>query len=173
MKKVIAIVMVVCLFALSGCGAKKRSASNGTNAAGQSVKKASAAPIPSLQQRRTTALKALSDVALNKAMFTNVGDTAQEVSTRKLYLKDMTGADTGFNEKIIKYQVTHFAVVDMDRDGVPEVVAELCTGPDVSTDLEGYEVLRYCKSGVYGYCFYIRWMSNIAKKGVRTFSWTT
>ncbi|MCL2654384.1 MAG: hypothetical protein FWD65_01610 [Coriobacteriia bacterium] len=180
MKKMIAVAMAVCLFALAGCGAKKTpsagasapsaAASSASDATGQPSKKTSTpAPVPSLQQRRTVALKALSEVMLNKAMFTNVGDTADNVPTRKLYLKNISSADTGWDDGTPQWRVTNFAVIDVNQDGVPEAVAELCSGPDTVINLEGYEVLHYYKSEVYGY-FFFRWNHSFAKNGLSWFN---
>jgi hypothetical protein len=58
------------------------------------------------------------------------------------------------------YTAFSFCVVDMDRDGVPEVVVEVGHNFD-----GGYLVLRYEDGGVYGYLFGHRSMQMLKKDG--------
>ena len=56
--------------------------------------------------------------------------------------------------------VSRFAVVDMDNDGVPEVVLALTNGYDGA-----FEVLRYNDYGVTGFYFVFRALLNLSQNG--------
>ena len=57
--------------------------------------------------------------------------------------------------------VYQFTVVDMDNDGIPEVVLELTTGFDGS-----FEVLHYEDGTVYGFNFVYRGMLSLSDDGM-------
>ncbi|MCL2654382.1 MAG: hypothetical protein FWD65_01600 [Coriobacteriia bacterium] len=153
MKKMIAVVMAVCLFALAGCGAKKAPAPGATGQSGESTPTTSASgqpgenssPALSLQQRRATALKALSAVALNKATFINT-----DVHNKAMYLKDLTATDMGAPDKTVPCKLSSFQVLDLDGDGVPEVVIEVKMKSSAYNG-ESSEILRYYQGKVYSY----------------------
>ena len=70
------------------------------------------------------------------------------------------------NEEIFgtTFKVTHFAVLDMDDDKIPEVVLELTVGyPDF------IEVLHFMNGEVYGYIFSNRQLGRLKNDG--TFGW--
>lgn len=55
---------------------------------------------------------------------------------------------------------TQFSVVDLDRDGLPEVIAEL------DSDMGGWRlILRYCGGQVYGYPYSFRGLQTISVDG--------
>ena len=60
-----------------------------------------------------------------------------------------------------------FAVIDLDFDGIPEVVLWLLVG---GLDNVAFEVLRYHDGVVYGYMLYYRSFSNIKEDGTFSFS---
>ena len=60
-----------------------------------------------------------------------------------------------------KLKASHFAVVDMDADGIPEVVLKLSTGFDGS-----FEVLHYENGTVYGFNFVFRGLLSLSKDGM-------
>lgn len=66
------------------------------------------------------------------------------------------------------FKVLHFSVLDMDSDGVPEVVLELAVTNDNYPDF--YEVLHYTDSKVYGYLFGIRSMEDLKADGTFGYS---
>ena len=160
MKKIIAVLLVVCLLFVAGCTKKTSSADSAKSTSANMTKKPSDAAVSAtaLQQRRTVALKALSDVMLNNAEFVD------STSGQKLFLKDLNGGITGMSDKTDIYKPTNFAVVDLDGDGIPEVVVEVHSSPESD---DGREVLHYQADGtVEGVYFGIRAMSSVAKNGL-------
>lgn len=90
-------------------------------------------------------LEAFKAVLLNNAEFFSIDNK------KKIFLDDFLT-----NKEIYGaiFEVTHFAVLDMDGDKVPEVVLELT----VDNNPEFYEILHYMDGTVYGY--------NIVYKGL-------
>jgi hypothetical protein len=64
------------------------------------------------------------------------------------------------------FKATHFTVLDMDGDKVPEVVLEL----SVNGYPEFYEVLHYVNGVVYGYLIVYRGLENLKADGTFGFS---
>jgi hypothetical protein len=67
------------------------------------------------------------------------------------------------------FKVTHFTVVDMDGDKIPEVVLELTPGENPNPEF--YEVLHYMNGSVYGYIQVYRGLENLKTDG--TFGWSS
>lgn len=63
-------------------------------------------------------------------------------------------------------KVTHFTVMDMDGDGVPEVVLELA----VDNNPEFYEILHYMDDTVYGYNIVYRGLEGLKADGTFQYS---
>jgi hypothetical protein len=76
-------------------------------------------------------------------------------SKRTILFKDYCN-DNGLEEKYLR-----FAIVDLDGDGIPEIVLEHPHGI--------IRILRYENGTVYGFTFSNRAMNNIKKDG--TFEW--
>lgn len=71
-------------------------------------------------------------------------------------IKDL-GEDFIFDTAMLP---TQFSMVDLDRDGVPEVVVEL------DSDMGGWRlVLRYCDGQVYGYPYSFRGLQTVSVDG--------
>ena len=64
------------------------------------------------------------------------------------------------------FKVTHFTVLDMDGDKIPEVVLELTVGNYV----EFYEVLHYMNDKVNGYIQVLRGFENLKTDGTVRYS---
>ena len=64
------------------------------------------------------------------------------------------------------FKVTHFTVLDMDGDKVPEVVLELSVGDEP----QFFEVLHYMDSKVYGYLIVYRGLEALKEDGTFNFS---
>lgn len=64
------------------------------------------------------------------------------------------------------FKVTHFAVIDMDGDKIPEVVLELSVGDEP----QFYEVLHNMKDTVYGYLIVYRGLEGLKADGTFSFS---
>jgi len=64
------------------------------------------------------------------------------------------------------FKVTHFTVVDMDGDKIPEVVLELSPG----NYPEFYEVLHYMNGKVYGYIRVLRGLERLKMDGTFGYS---
>lgn len=104
-----------------------------------------------------TALKAYKTVLQNNAEFYSTN------SKDYVYLNDFL-----INQEIYgaKFKVTHFAVLDMDGDKVPEVVLELT----VDNDVQFYEILHYMNNEVYGYIQVLRGFENLKTDGTFIYS---
>ena len=147
MKKVIIALLVVCLLFVAGCSKKTPASSSTKPSAPQSATSSKpAASAPSLAQRRAVALKALSDVMLNKAQFCNINTGSS------IYLKDLSVADTGANTDKGAYRMTSFQILDVDGDGVPEVVVQAKLLSSTTDDQQSI-ILRYYDGRVDGYLF--------------------
>lgn len=117
-------------------------------------------PLPSDSGKKASAAaEAYKDVLLNKLEYISTDD-----QKKKVLLKDFLT-----NEAIYAtaFKVTHFTVVDMDGDRMPEVVLELSPGENP----EFYEVLHYMDGEVYGYIQVYRGMENLKTDG--SFRWAS
>jgi beta-lactamase regulating signal transducer with metallopeptidase domain len=102
-------------------------------------------------------LEAYNAVLQNKVEFFSTDNK------KKLYLKDFLT-----NKEIYEttFTVTHFAVLDMDGDKVPEVVLELSVGGEP----QFYEVLHYTNNAVNGYLIVYRGLTELKADGSFLFS---
>lgn len=64
------------------------------------------------------------------------------------------------------FEITHFTLLDMDNDNVPEVVLEL----SVNGYPQFYEVLHYKDGTVYGYLFVYRGLMELKEDGTFIYS---
>jgi uncharacterized protein YecT (DUF1311 family) len=103
-------------------------------------------------------LDSYKEILKNKAKFFSTDNK------KKVYLQELLTNKEVFQTT---FKVTHFAVLDMDGDKIPEVVLELTVGeyPDF------VEVLHYMKGEVYGYIFSNRQLGAIKADG--TFQWSS
>ncbi|MCL1927137.1 MAG: hypothetical protein FWF95_08455 [Syntrophorhabdaceae bacterium] len=98
------------------------------------------------------AMKAYKAVLQNKTTFYSTDD-------HKHYrLSEFDYWDDSYNHPL---EVYRFAVIDMDDDGMPEVVLELTTGFDGA-----FEVLHYEDGMVYGFNFVYRGMLGLSRNGM-------
>ena len=166
MKKVTAVLLAICLLFIAGCSniagcSKKTSSSSNTtqstsssatpNQVGTAKKSESSAESASasaaaLAQRKAVALKALSDVMLNKAQFCNINTGIS------IYLKNLSVADTGANTDEGTYRMTSFQVLDVDGDGVPEAIVQAKLSSPTIDDQQSI-ILRYYDGRIDGYLF--------------------
>ncbi|MCL2881685.1 MAG: DUF1311 domain-containing protein [Coriobacteriia bacterium] len=172
MKKAVIVCLVICLLFVAGCGKKTPASSSATQSTSSNATKSSAnttqksedaaASAVALAQRKSVALKALSDVLLNKSQFYSTD------SKRELYLKSFKWSDTDYCAGAnVAFRAVRFAAVDMDGDGVPEVVLDMEPAPNASVD-PGYEVLHYTGSKVDGFNFHFRSMATVGRNGLYT-----
>ncbi|MCL2654776.1 MAG: DUF1311 domain-containing protein [Coriobacteriia bacterium] len=146
MKKVVIVCLAICLLAIAGCG-KKAPVSNSA--------KTGLSDSAALEQRRTTALRALGDVLLGKTTLLSTNDTNTAMYISDVVKEDVGGSSGG------GIRLARLAVVDMDGDGVPEVIAE------ISDDYpEFYEILHYQNGKVYGASYGNRGIEQITKTGL-------
>ncbi|MEW9095491.1 MAG: hypothetical protein AB2417_10460 [Clostridiaceae bacterium] len=98
-----------------------------------------------------------------KAVLQNKTEFFSTDNKKKLYLNDFLT-----NEEIYGtiFKVTHFTVLDMDGDKVPEVVLELSVG----NEPEFYEVLHYMNDTVYGYLIVYRGLEGLKEDGTFRYS---
>ena len=76
--------------------------------------------------------------------------------------------DSLVNKEIYEaiFEITHFTLLDMDNDNVPEVVLEL----SVNGYPQFYEVLHYKDGTVYGYLFVYRGLMELNEDGTFIYS---
>lgn len=106
---------------------------------------------------KSFAIDAYKAVLQNKAEFFSSDDN------KDVYLKDFLTKDEIYGTV---YKLTHFAVVDMDGDGTPEVILELTVGKYV----EYYEVLHYMNNKVTGYIQVLRGFGDLKTDGTVFYS---
>ena len=109
-------------------------------------------PAPAQTSGSVAALEAYKAVLQNKMTFYSTDD-------RKTY--NLHEFDYWSEQSNIPLQVVSFAVVDMDDDGIPEVVLELTSGFDGS-----FEVLHYEDGRVYGFNHSYRGMVGLTSDGI-------
>jgi hypothetical protein len=109
----------------------------------------------------SAAIDSYKDVLQNKLDFVSTDDHRNKVFLNDFVTNEAIYA-TGFN-------VTHFTVVDMDGDDIPEVVLELTPSPGRFPEF--YEVLHYMDGAVYGYIQVYRGLEILKTDG--TFRWSS
>lgn len=105
-------------------------------------------------------------VLKNETEFFNVGSENEyyNVDVGKNVLLDNFATDfVTYGEGSGRFKQRQFAVVDMDGDGVPEVIIKL-----KKNDL--YEVLHYFNGEIYGYTFGVRELCSIKIDGTFSYS---
>lgn len=123
--------------------------SNASNSPAQSNSPSGKVPAENNSNSVAEAYKA---VLQNKAEFFSTDDS------KNLLLNDFLVKEK--NNGVI-YKITHFAVVPMDGDKIPEVVLELTVG----NYPEFYEILHYMNGKVYGYTRVYRALEGLKTDG--------
>lgn len=115
------------------------------------------------ESTRTEILSNNSVLEAYKAVLQNKAEFFSTDNKKNLYLNDFLT-----NKEIYGtvFKVTHFTVLDMDGDKVPEVVLELSVGDEP----EFYEVLHYSNGVVYGYLIVYRGLEDLKADGTFRFS---
>lgn len=108
--------------------------------------------------RNYSVLEAYKGVLQNKVNFLSADNK------EKVYLNDFLT-----NEKIYGtiLKITHFTVLDMDGDKIPEIVLELSVG---NNNPMCFEVLHYINGEVYGYNIVYRGLEELKKDGTFAYS---
>jgi len=98
-----------------------------------------------------------------KAVLQNKAEFFSTDNNKNVYLNDFLT-----NKEIYEtvFKLKQFTVIDMDGDGIPEVVLELTVGNYV----EFYEVLHYKNDKVYGYIQVLRGFGNLKTDGTVHYS---
>lgn len=104
-----------------------------------------------------TVLEAYKAVLLNQAEFISADNE------KSLYLNDFL---TNHEIYMTDFEVTNFAVLDMDGDQVPEVILELSVGGEP----QFFEVLHEMNGKVYGYLIVYRGLTELKADGTFLFS---
>lgn len=102
-------------------------------------------------------LEAYKAVLQNKAEFFSTDNNKDLYLDDFLTNKEIYGTD---------FEITHFTVLDMDGDNVPEVVLELSVGGEP----QFYEVLHYTNGKVNGYLIVYRGLEELKADGTFRFS---
>lgn len=171
------IISVLLMFLLSisvtGCSSSKNSlnVNNSTSASGNKISDTSIPTSPSSTSSDSKSENTKTQMPSNnnnlvleayKAVLQNKAEFFSTDNKKNVYLNDFLT-----NEEIYGaiFKVTHFTVLDMDGDKVPEVVLELT----VVNNPEFYEVLHYMNGAVYGYNIVYRGLERLKTDG--TFSY--
>lgn len=106
---------------------------------------------------KSLSMEAYKEVLQNKAEFFSTDNK------KNVYLNDFLT-----NKEIYgtTFELTHFTVLDMDGDKIPEVILELTVGNYV----EFYEILHYMNGEVYGYIRVLRGLMQLKTDGTFTYS---
>lgn len=99
-----------------------------------------------------------------KAVLQNKSNFFSTDSKKNVHLNDFLTNKEIFGA-ILK--VTHFTVIDMDGDKIPEVVLELSVGDN---NPMSFEILHYIKGEVYGYNIVYRGLETLKADGTFRFS---
>ncbi|SFH26910.1 hypothetical protein SAMN05660649_04497 [Desulfotomaculum arcticum] len=110
-----------------------------------------------MPSNNNSVLEAYKAVLLNNAEFFSIDNKKKLSLNDFLTNKEIYGAI---------FKVTHFTVLDMDGDKVPEVVLELTVG----NNPEFYEVLHYMNGAVYGYNIVYRGLEGLKTDGTFQYS---
>ncbi|WP_315120810.1 hypothetical protein [uncultured Clostridium sp.] len=174
MKTKIISVLIVFLLSISitGCSAGKKSLNlnNSSSTSSNKISDTSAPTSPSStsldsnsEDIKTQMLSNNSVLEAYKAVLQNKAEFFSTDNKKKLYLNDFLT-----NEEIYGtiFKVTHFTVLDMDGDKVPEVVLELSVG----NEPQFYEVLHYMNDTVYGYLIGYRGLEGLKEDGTFHYS---
>lgn len=171
--KIVSVLLVFLLsISITGClGSKNRL--NLSNSSSTSSNKTSGTSVPTSpsstsldsksENTKTQILSNNSVLEAYKAVLQNKAEFLSTDSKKNLYLNDFLT-----NKEIYGtiFKVTHFTVLDMDGDKVPEVVLELSVGDEP----EFYEVLHYMNGVVYGYLIVYRGLEELKADGTFRFS---
>ena len=111
----------------------------------------------SSDNNKNSAMEAYKTVLQNKAEFFSTDNK------KNLYLNDFLNNEEIYGTVL---KVTHFTVLDLDGDKIPEVVLELTVGNYV----EFYEVLDYKNDKVNGYIQVLRGFENLKADGTVHYS---
>lgn len=176
-KKILLIIIIVSLL-LTGCGK-----SISTNTAQQDGKSSAVAPtnsadanstetttpaenkteniktqMPSENNKNYSVLEAYKAVLQNKVNFLSTDNK------KNVYLNDLLT-----NKEIYGtiFKITHFTVLDMDGDKIPEVILELSDGDNNPIC---FEVLHYMNAKVYGYNIVYRGLEELKTDGTFIYS---
>jgi uncharacterized protein YecT (DUF1311 family) len=131
--------------------------SNNKGSSNQDSKSESTKTQLSAEDNKKLAMEAYKEVLLNKAEFFSADNK------KNVYINDFLT-----NKEIYGtvFKLMHFTVLDMDGDGIPEVVLELTVGNYV----QFYEVLHYMDDKVDGYIQVLRGFENLKTDGTVRYS---
>lgn len=86
-------------------------------------------------------------------------------SQKSLYISELNQMVS--SDSKVTADIKSFAVIDLDDDGLPEVVLWLLIN---GNDFSGYAILHYQNEEIYGYSIYYRGFNNLKKDGTFSFS---
>ena len=123
----------------------------------------SSAPVSSKESSKAPTPSDHSVLEAYKAVLKNKAELFSTDSKKKIYLQDFLT-----NKEIYgtEFTVTHFAVLDMDGDKVPEAVLEL----SVNNEPQFYEVLHEMDGTVCGYLIVYRGLESLKADGTFQYS---
>jgi hypothetical protein len=117
--------------------------------------------IPSENNKKDSVVsEAYKAVLQNKAVFISTDENKKKVYLNEFLTNEETRGTT--------FKVTHFSVVDMDGDEIPEVVLELTPTPGQNPEL--FEALHYINGEVYGCSQVYRGLENLKMDGTFLYS---
>lgn len=128
-------------------------------------------PVLAALQEENTAMEAYRAVLLGQAEFVNVDRNGDQRSRNIHQLNENELSDSSYALKVSK-----FAVVDLDYDGISEVILWLCAVPDGLSEPPvpdlcfGFEVLHYQNGVVYDYTLMPRELISLKTDGTFAYS---
>lgn len=166
--KIISVLIVFLLsISITGCSSNLNiSSSTSSNRISGTSVPTSPLSTSLVSDSENTKTQMLSNNSVLEAYNTVLQDKAEYFSTdnkKNLYLNDFLT-----NKEIYEtiFNVTHFTVLDMDGDKVPEVVLELLVGGNP----QFYEVLHYMNDTIYGYLIVYRGLEGLKADGTFIYS---
>jgi hypothetical protein len=173
--KIVSVLLVFLLsISIAGCSDSKNclNSSNSSSTSSQKISgtstsvpgsPSSASSDSKSENTKAQILSNNSELEAYKAVLQNKVEFFSTDNKKNLYLNDFLT-----NEEIYEtvFKVTHFTVLDMNGDKVPEVVLELSVGDEP----EFYEVLHYTNGVVYGYLIVYRGLEELKADGTFRFS---
>lgn len=170
---IIAMLVFLLIISITGCSGNK-SISTLSNSINKNDNKISDASNPtassnasSVSKSENTKTQLTSDKnsvwESYKAVLQNKAEFFSTDNKKNIYLNDFLT-----NKEIYGtvFKVTHFAVLDMDGDKVPEIVLELTA----DNNPEFYEVLHFMNGTVYGYIVVYRGLEVLKANGTFSYS---
>lgn len=159
MKNKVIVLIIALLIIINGFTGCKNTDQSSIISSGISISPTDSSIIPESVQSYQSPMSMYKSVLLNKAPFCSA-DIKKE-----LYISQLNQAIS--DDSSVKTEALKFAIIDLDRDDIPEIVLWLSAN---SNDYFGFEVLHYQDREVYGYTLWYRSFMDLKEDGTFSFS---